>query len=434
MLLHYDFIAEFKRQFYKDLLTADHVESGLIELPKLTYENGTEENGTFWGWILKKNGINYLLSYRDVNDNVRDINELLPIRPNDCIEVSSKGIVYKWIHKPVTMKIRPVKTMTFKQMVDKFCMFAHTNQVHQKLMWFMGLTQMLDRANFRISTPAGFGKDSTVDILGNLVGGAATLENPTLAKLEFMTSFKWLAVNEVVDVSPSEWRIIEQFLLATGAHKSEVTKHSRAVSGTKEILNTSHFSLSLMYNDIDHYPDMEKYFDKVSKDAIKDRFPPFRLFGGFNQDFNVVKGINVEQYVREHKEEYLELLRNFSYYKENMFSLLQHYKADLIDMPERWLTNIGRLLRVVDLYSENQDEFNYWVNIINKSLLDYKDMLKYPDLLDKVMKKLNQKDFAEFHKEVSVANTFTRRIDMLQAKLTGRITTEVEPDFWDKFK
>ena len=434
MLLHYDFLSKFKHIFYKDLLTEEHVASGLIELPKLSYEN-EDETGKFWGWILEKNGEKFLLSYRDNQNNERNINNMLPLIPRDCIKVSSKGTVYKWINRPIVMKIRPVNTMTFKEFVDKLSGLKHSNEKHKKLFWFMGLAQMFDRANFRVSTPAGFGKDSVVDILGSLIGGSATLENPTLAKLEFMTSYKWLAVNEVVGISPGEWRMIEQFLLATGAHKSEVTKHSRASDKTKEILKVMHFSLSLMYNDIDHYPEPEKYFDFVTKGAVKDRFPAFRLYGTYQEDFNSIQGINANTFVETHKEEYLQLIRQYYYTKGNLHSLKHGYNTRRLNkMSERWQTNVGRLLNMIDMYCDTQEEFDEWIEVINDSILDYKSMLLYPKNMEKLETKLSSKDFTTFQQQLKATKTFIRKNELITNRLNGKFEEVKEPEFWDKFK
>jgi len=216
--LYYDCLAEFKRQFYKDLLDIEHLQGNQVKIDKLHYTNGgVDEQANFWGYILEKNGTKFLLSAFDKQGKEIKPAQLLPIRSNNTVKVASRGVVYNYLQDPIiSAKFRPISC------------FNHTNPDHQKLMWFLTLTQLIDRANYRISTPPGFGKDSTVDILGNLIGKTGTIENPTLAKLEERANcLKLLAINEVVDIKKSDWQFIEQFLLATGAFKPEITKHSR---------------------------------------------------------------------------------------------------------------------------------------------------------------------------------------------------------------
>jgi hypothetical protein len=280
----------------------------------------------------------------------------------------------------------------------------------------MGSASLLDRANFRICSPAGFGKDSVVDTLGNLIGGCFTIENPTIAKLEYMTYSKWLAVNEIVDIQKTEWRNIEQFLLSAGAHKTEITKHSRATSnGVKEILDISKFSLSLMYNDIDHYPETDKYVDFVTKKAVLDRFPAFRLSGVLQEDFNVVKTIDIKKFVEEHFNDYKDLIYTYTYFKENLNKELKRFNADKLrkDIPHRWKLNIGSLLKIVDLYCDNQEEFDYWITKINYSLTDYEIMLEYPKILSKVSKRLSESDSKDLFIKIRGIPTFTDKKKVL---------------------
>jgi len=435
LLLHYDIISEWKRQFRKDLLTIDNVTSGQIKINKLSFPDGSEDDeANFWGYTLEKDGKKYLLSATDINDKEVDVKKLLPIKPKDLMKVATNGNVFYWIRKPVSVRIKPEQSISFKELVDKLTSIEHSNPIHQKLLCFMGLTQMFDRANFRISTPPAFGKDSLVDILGSLVGNAATLENPTLAKLEFMTTYSWLAVNEVVDIRKAEWKIIEQFLLAAGAFKPEITKHSRAIGGCKEVLDISDFSISLMYNDIDCYSDNEKYFDVVTKKAVLDRFPPLRLYGRFTEDFNSIKQVNIKQFVKDNFEEYKILLRNYMYYKKNIFSLLHNYDTSKLNpMVARWSTNIGRLLKIIDLYCDTQEEFDRWVIVVNDAMKDYKEMLKYPNLLEKASTKLGEKQYREMYIELKKNETFINKNILIKDMLLGKRTyKDVEAKtFWE---
>ena len=442
-ILFYDLLGEFKRQFYKDLLTPEHITGPQLKLDKLSFPNGAvDDEANFWGYVLEKDGVRYLLSSTDEEHDEIDLKETFPIFASKTIKVASKGNVYLWIQEYDSVKLKPEQTMTFKGMVDKFCSLKHTNPDHQKLLWFMTLTQMMDRANFRFCSPAGFGKDSTVDILGNLVGGANTVENPTLAKLEFLTHNKLLAINEVVDVSGGDWRNIQQFLLATGAHKPEVTKHSRATaSGVKEILDISQFSMSLMYNDIDHYPIEGKFFDDVTKKAVKDRFPALRLYGAFNEDFNEIKHINIFKHVKDNFKEYEDLVRAFTYYKENLLSYYHKYDSTglqttfhtnhgKVNMSERWKINLGRLLKIIDVYCDTQDEFNSWLVIVNKSLQDYYDMLAYPDKVSSFMKKASEKEFKMEMDKIANMEVYTDRIKKIDSLIKGEKQITDKP-VWD---
>lgn len=385
MMLHYDCLAKFEELYFQDLLTQLHITDHEKHIKELS-EKGNENKVLIDDFctILEKGNKKFMMPSKYI--------EALPIQivgtPN---KYSLKGEVYYFLEKSNirTARFKPEKTMSFKEFVNTLTSLSHSNQQHYRLLGMINLTQMLDRANFRIATPAGFGKDSTVDIMGHLFGEAHTIENPTIAKLEMMTYAKLLAVNEVVDISTGEWRNIEQFLLATGAFKNKVTKRSRGYGGVGEILNTSRLSLTLMYNDINHYPDKTKYFDEVTKAAVKDRFPPLRLHGTFTQDFNKIAEINIEEYVQERISKYVGIIRSFYYYKENLFNEMHYFKLPTLSgVPERWKTNIGRLLKIIDAYSEDQKEFDSWVSTLFSAMKDYTEMLKYNDNLRLLADKL----------------------------------------------
>jgi len=438
-LLHYDLIGEFRRQFYKDLLTINDVVGSQIKLNKLEFPDGaTKDDANFWGYILEKDGKKFLLSSVDSEGNELILKDVLPILPNKCLKVASKGFAYSWIQEPISMKFKEDKKMTFKQLVNKLSSMAHSNDKHQKLLWFMTLSQYIDRANFRFCSNPSFGKDSTVDIIGNLIGGCATIENPTIAKLEMMAnSTKLLAVNEVVDVSKSDWRNIQQFLLAAGAHKNELTKHSRATaSGTSEFIDIRKFSISLMYNDISDYTNMERYFDFVTKDAVKDRFPSFRLHGVFEEDFNNIKNINKKKYVKEHFEEYKDIIYTITYYTKNLLKEIHRYDSSRLnkDIPKRWIINIGRLLRIIDVYCDTQEEFDYWIDIINNSMKDYSEMLKYNKFLNKLSSKLPQEEFHDTVNKISTMATYIEKVGLMREKTSSQRKIVDIKTIWDTEK
>lgn len=435
-LLYYDCINQFKRSYYKDLLNTEHITSGEIHINKMHYPNGTEDTeANFWGYSLEKDGVKYLLPVKDLHGNIIKLFETLPILVTESIKISNKNQAYLLIKKYNTARFKPVKTMTFKEIVDKMSSFEHTNNTHQKLLWFIAFASMFDRANFRVCTPAGFGKDSSVTILGNLIGGALSIVQPTIAKLEYRTHSKWLVVNEVNDIGTTEWNTVQQFLLDVGDHKPEVEKHSRAVmNGVKETLDISKLSITLFYNDINHYPNQDKYFDFVTRKAVLDRFPAFRLYGNITEDFNQIKDIDVSKFVTEHESDYKELVYGITYYKEFFNRELKHFKVEnLRVMPQRWKTNIGRLLKIIDLYCETQEEFNYWIGVINASLTDYAKMIEFGKMYNE-LKNVHgkKKGFLELNALLSSVNTYKERLQILQNfDFTNRkVVADVKGDFW----
>jgi len=385
-LLHYDLLAEFKRQFFKDLLTVEHVKGTQIKIDKISFpDGGIDEQANFWGYEFNKNGVKYLLSSKtkaeDGTAKELVLSEILPIFARAPQKVAYRGVVYYQIKKPVSAKIRPVKHYDFRKLLDLLSSIPHSNPTHQKLAWFIEIAQNIDRANVRISSPPGFGKDSTVAIMGDLVGNCATVENPTIAKLEYMHSYKHLALNEVVGIKNQAWRDIELYLLSVGAFKSTITKRSRATETTKEEMNVSKLCLSLFYNDIDTYTN-EPYFDDIAKGAVCDRFVPLRLYGGFTEQFKSISSSDITKTVETNMEYYKQIVGTLAYYASSYMTEYHGYnQMGLMKVPQRWLFSLSTVLRIIDVYCESQEEFDKWIAVINQSIEDYMEMLRYPLLI-----------------------------------------------------
>lgn len=397
-MLYYDFLSAYKQRYRRDLLFPENVVGGQIKIDKMTTPDGDEDNEyNFWGYKLEKDKVKYLLSSVDgKTEKEISLKDTLPIKAKGLFKLASKGEVFYYIQKPVPMRYTPERTMSFKELVDFLSSLEHSNPTHYKLMWLVALSQIFTRTNFRISTPPGFGKDSTVDILGNLIGNCATIESPTLAKLEERSVYlKQMAINEVVDLAPSEWRTIQQFLLAAGAFKPEITKHSRAYKETGEVLDISNLSLLLMYNDIDCYSDSSSYIDFVSKAPLLDRFAPIRFNGRMLEKFNKSKHKDAGLFAEEHEADYTELIKNIVYYNQAFSEHVTRYESEAVNnfmnsrVPQRWKTNVGRLLSVIDMYSQDKMTYEQLSGELLRAMDDYNEMLRYPTMLPGYYKRLH---------------------------------------------
>lgn len=409
LLLHYDNITQFKKEYHKNLLTTANIVDEEKYFKTLTDEDGEEYEFNEFCYVFKKDGKKYLFESSKRKE--------LPIIVNTTEKFSYRGDAYYVVRGYNTARFKEEEKMSFKELINTLAGFEHTNPDGYKFVWMCTIAQLFERMNYRLSTAPGFGKDGVVDIVGNLVGGAATIENPTVAKLEYMTIMNLLAVNEVVDITPENWRQVQQFLLQTGAFKPEATKHSRAIAGVNETLDLTNFSLTLMYNDVDCYPSVEKYFDNTTTKQLKDRFVPFRIHGRLAEDFNAIKEVDVEKFVSENYQLYKDLISTFAYFKSNYMAKLKRYNTFKYDsklsrLPERHKINVGKILKVIDLYCSTQSEFNYWVNLLLKYNSEYYVMLEYPKLreeLESKKAKFGKESYNEFLKDLLSKETFSLR-------------------------
>jgi len=425
-LLHYSCLSEFKKNFYKDKLTRDHLQGGMIELNRFSYSDGRpDEEVRFWGWELKKGNESFLLPGR-MGDKEIKLQEILPILVNASSKVGSRGKVYNRILRLTSVRFKPMRHMKFKELVDKLTSNSHSNPEHYKLLWFIGLTSIMDRAYFRVCSPPSFGKSSVVDTLGHLMGDASKIVKPTLAKLEHRTSYKWLVLDEANDLPAASWKDIDQFLLDVAAFSPMIEKHSRAYGDGKESYDVSEFSISLFYNDVTDYPEKSEYFDTVTKRALRDRFPAFRVHGGFTEDFNKIRSINVEEFVKDNEKEYKKIIETLTYFKQNKHQSLHWWSVKPMQhMPERWKSNIDKLLKIIDLYCDSQEEFDHWVGVVSASIQDYYEMSKFPPVWEKARKKLSSKDLEELKQLVKQKSLFKDKVDVVVNFDSALLTKDV---------
>lgn len=408
-----------REEIYKDCLFSESLGKH-VKVEELDFEDSSHEDHrrAFWGFVLKKDKKNFLLSDKT------DTADLFPFRINEDTlqKVAFKGEVYWLITDFRKVKLLPDKVITFREMFDAMSSFEHQCPDHYKLLWFQEFTQLLMSANYRNATPPGFGKDNVADTAGVLHGNVSILDDePTKAKLEERTAVcKHLVISEVMDLPAPVWKQLEQYLLKAGAKKAQITKRTRAYGGVKEDINSSKLSVSMIYNDINNYPDMTKYVDFISKEAVLDRFVPFRLAGRLIEPFSKLHTEDIPNLIQGGIPVYKALIKSLLYYKLNYHKYLKKYKRDkLMAFEQRWVGNVHQLLDVISIYCESQEEFDKWVELINFCHQDYKRMLTFPAYYEKFKRKVPPKELEEERNKLFAQLTFEDRIKYIENYLSG---------------
>jgi hypothetical protein len=421
LLLHTDVLATFNDQFFEKVLTVEHITSdGAVSFPKVVSTDGEKKDINFFGWIATKGGISYLVPNTDKDGTPMKIEDVFPIVPVKWDEVGYQSKAYRLIDQGQNVSFKKENVLGMRKLVDKLSCTPHTNPKHRKLLVMAILSQVFNRSYYRFSSPPSFGKDSIVDTIGLLVGGCATIENPSVPKLEREASIRTLSgLNEVVGLTRSQWVDIGKFMLAACAYKPSITKRTRAFGNVGETINLRKFSMSLFYNDIDCYIDPKTvYFDDLAEHGIRDRLPAMRVHGRFEYDFNSINDIDIEEFVKEHWDEILEIIYTITYYQHNVYG--KKYTYDLKGLPQRWQRSLGTLLRVVSEYCESQEEFNGWVAVLKGTMVDYNAMLEYPKLMKSLKEVIPDKEYTELSEKLKKEKTFINRIKVITDRLTKK--------------
>lgn len=439
LLLHTDSISEFNEKYFEKVLNIEHIVSdGGVNFPKVKYTDGEEAQVNFFGWVVSKNGIYWLIPNTDKKGSPVNVKDIFPLEPTKWDEVGYQSKAYRLVDHYNVVKYKSDNVLGMRGLVDALSSIPHSNNKHRKLLVMAILSQVFNRSYYRFSSPPGFGKDSIVDTLGLLVGGCATIENPSVPKLEREASIRTLSgLNEVVGLSRNQWVDIGKFILAACAYKPSITKRTRAFGGVGETINLKQFSMSLFYNDINCYTDPKTvYFDTLAEEGIRDRLPALRVHGQFQYDFNLINDVDIPVFVKEHWQDFLDIIYTVTYFKGHNFGKIK-YNYDLGTISQRWHRSLGNLLRVVAEYCTSQEEFDGWTSLLKASMVDYNHMLEFPKLLDQVELLIKgndfdrlveskqrelQKEFDVFSETIKKDNTFIE----VNRKIVERLTSKKE--------
>jgi hypothetical protein len=338
-LCHIDAISYFNQKTYKDIIKVEDLVS------KKKCINLQEKH---YGYFFRVGLELFFLPDKFVKS--------LPLKVTKKVEVDYKSDVFFLVVGVAPVAIPIEKKMEFRELVDIVCNFEHTNPTHFKLYSILTIASYIDRANYRVSTEAGFGKDSIVNILNGLVGNIANVYGATFAKLEYVLKNNFILFNEMGNLKPDDKANMQEFLLHCGAFFNSYTKRTRAKDGkTLEVYDISKLSLGIVYNLPEYYVEKgQEYFDTMFTKAVINRFVPFVFEGRLTTDFE--KSFNIPKMVEENKQTYRDLISTLNYFKEYGVSPFNS-NLDLGVTLKRYSRSINVISKYIKEYSKDEKEY-----------------------------------------------------------------------------
>jgi len=311
-----------------------------------------------------------------------DYLEKLPFKILSMTETDYKGEVFNLISKVQSINIPTKKCMGFKELVDTVPKFKHTNPLHFTLYKIIAMVSYIDRINTRISTTAGFGKDSVVGIIETLIGYTVNIYGATFAKLEFSLINKLIILNELGNLKPEDKMQMQEFLLATGAYHNNYTKRSRKTKTTQEQYDISKLSLLIFYNLPEYYiGKAQEYFDQLFTPAVIERFIPFVFDGRISTKFEQV--FNIGEVATQNAQVFKDVIATINYFRQNQLTEIRfdvkndfEFKNKKGELIKRYERTFNVILKYVAEYARTQEEFD----MLTEELYDC--YLKYSTLLE----------------------------------------------------
>ena len=365
-IFHYDVIGEFNARLMKDIFSLDN----LTTKKKAISIAGQK----LYGYYLEKNQRMYFCP--------DDVFEDLPFRVINSMEVDYRGDVFEIIQEVEPITIPSEKRMSYRELVDWFTTTQHTNNLHQLLYAIAVTSGWCDRHNTRISTEAGFGKDSVVNNVSYLVDTTANVYGATFAKLEYNLKNQFLVLNEMGNLKSEDKANMQEFLLATGAYSNTYNKRTRKSGGTQEQYDISKTSIMIIYNLPDYYRGKaQEYFDQMFTKAVIDRFIPFVFEGRITTKYqNLLDPVEV---LDKYEDTIKDIVATLQHFKENKvteikFDIPEHinFKNKYGEKLQRYERSFNILLKYVSEYANDQEEFNGLVNELFKCYEKYETLLE----------------------------------------------------------
>jgi len=319
----------------------------------------------YYGYFFKSGLELYFLPDKFVNS--------LPLKVTKKVEVDYKSDVFYLVTSVTPISMPVEKKMEFRKLIDTIADFEHTNQIHFKLYKLISVISAIDRINYRVSTEAGFGKDSVVNILNGLVGNISNVYGATFAKLEYVLKNNFILFNEMGNLKPDDKTNMQQFLLATGSWFNNYTKRTRKTESTMETYDISKLSLGIVYNLPEYYIEKgQEYFDTMFTKAVINRFIPFVFSGRLTTNFE--ENFDIKKVVKENNQTYRDLISTLNYFKKYGVNL-HNSDIDLGISLKRYNRSLNVISKYIKEYSNTEEEYQ---ELLKELLNCYK---KYEELL-----------------------------------------------------
>jgi hypothetical protein len=358
----YRVVATFKYHYYRDLLLKSH----LYGFRTSVKPNGPDSDPLFV-YTMAKDKIKYAIP--------EDVKNKLPILVTNSKKLGGKDS-YILVTGYKSARFTPLKNHSFRELIDEFLPFNHTNQQHFTLWKLIIFASYYGRVNIRVATTAGFGKDSPIGVMKDLFGDVAAVTHPSLPKIcKLLVGNKIILINEVADLKPETLRDIGSFFLEAAAFKSDFEKPTRATDDVPENFDISNTSILVCYNTKDHYTEGTKYFDNMFHQQILERLVPFKFNGKITHEFY---NINTPKLISDmYKDEFVKFIKSVEYYKQHWNENVKSYgiKAKDLGFTDRYARSVDAVIDMISLYANDENEFRELLYSLKEAHDDYNRMV-----------------------------------------------------------
>jgi len=119
----------------------------------------------------------------------------------------------------------------------------------------------------------------------------------------------------------------------------------------------------------------KKYFDLVFSKAVQQRFLPFKMEGKITELFDEV--LHKKKIVEENMQFYKDNIKHLRYLEEKFDDDVHGWECDLdINFKNRYLRNWTTLVKGIDLFSRDKEQFKERCKLLHEKFKDYNKMIE----------------------------------------------------------
>lgn len=283
----------------------------------------------------------------------------------------SKKVIWKnkifYVADYVTTKFPESDKLPFHEFVDNWFNIIHHNEDDKFIAKIAVLTTMLTNSFCAISTPPSFGKDGIVSNIYNLTMFGRNMSGGSEAKVSQMLEDKHTTFNEVVGVNQSIRDVLYPFFKNVAAGQKFYEHKTIGSGATKNRYEIGDYGFVVFFNEPEQaLKDGNITWEEQYDYAVFDRIFPLGLTGTVSKDnqYSDVFGINWVEYVKKHKQEYIDFVSRFYYdlstiNTQKLSYPLTRYNIDYRDRKKgedsiRWQNTFNNIGRIVSRYVESK--------------------------------------------------------------------------------
>ena len=255
---HYDILSAFKEDYYRDLITKDHLGDETV------IKVGEAQKFVF---PVKYRGKLFALPSEIIESNK------LPIKVTRSKKVGYRSNVYHVVNKYSSARIKEEKAHDWRELIDILGDFDHSKKDLDWLIYKIAtMTAYIRKLFLRAVSEAGFGKNSFPSILKTLMADIGITNPRSTAAFEFKLIMKMVVLDELTNLEKAQRDLMQEALLRVADWTPTYEKGTRGSSkiGTKDEYDISKLSIMILYNIYDYYfqcNQQDKYIGTTTESA-----------------------------------------------------------------------------------------------------------------------------------------------------------------------